>query len=499
MNLSKSRYCKGIQCPKILWLDEHKSELRDDSMLNQRVLETGNRVGDLAMGYFGAYTEVPYNDDKTVVLAETRRLLDAKTETVCEAAFSQNGNFCIVDILRVFKGSVEIVEVKSTTGIYPIHFDDIAFQYYVLNSCGLKVTQVSIMHIDNTYERQGELDLNKLFTVHDCTEKVLSMQEDVAANILRFKESAAAEKEPEIDIGDQCSNPYECLYCSYCWRHIPENNIFKISGHGLRSNKKLSLYRRGIVSFEQLLESGEDLSEIARLQVETRLYNRPPTVNKEDIRAFLDTLSWPLYFLDFESFQEAVPPYSGLRPYMQTPFQYSLHIQEAPGMELEHREFLAEEGTDPRRCLAERLCADIPENVCVLAYFMGFEKSRINELAGFLTDSSPDLARHLMHIHDNIRDLMQPFQSRAYYSGELGGSYSLKQVLPALFPDDPELDYHALDLVHDGTEAQVAYAQLMEQNPEERQRTRAALLAYCRLDTLAMVKILGKLQEMVTI
>jgi len=312
-----------------------------------------------------------------------------------------------------------------------------------------------------------------------------------------------------VDIGDQCSNPYECPYCSYCWRHIPENNIFEISGHGLRSNKKLSLYRRGIVSFEQLLESGEELSEIARLQVETRVYKRPPTVDKEGIRAFLDTLSWPLYFLDFESFQEAIPPFSGLRPYVQVPFQYSLHIQEAPGMEARHREFLAEEGTDPRRCIAERLCADIPENVCVLAYFMGFEKSRIKELAGFvdsqagfidsLVGSSTDLARHLMCIHDNIRDLMKPFQSRAYYSDELGGSYSIKQVLPALFPDDPELDYHALDLIHDGGDAQAAYAQLPGQNPEERRRTKAALLAYCRLDTLAMVKILGKLQEMVKI
>jgi len=495
MNLSKTSYCKGIQCQKILWLERHKRELRDDSMLNLQILESGTRVGDLAMGYFGDYSEVPYSEDKSLMIAETKRLLKARTKIICEASFSFDGNFCGVDILRVFDGYVEFIEVKSSTEIKQIYFDDIAYQYYVLSSSGLNVTKVSIMHIDNSYERQGALDLKGLFVVRDCTEKVLSMQKDVVANIGRFREYVKEKDEPEMEIGGQCSDPYACLYYAYCWRHIPENNIFEISGQTLRFNKKLALYRRGIVSFEQLLQSGEDVSDSTRLQVESTVYKLPPAVDKEAIRAFLDTLRWPLYYLDFESFQEAIPPYTGLRPYVQVPFQFSLHIQKGPGGKTEHREFLAEEGTDPRRFIAERLCSDIPENVCILAYNMSYEKGRIRALSDFISASSPDLARHLMNIHDNFRDLMQPFRSRSYYSSELGGSYSIKQVLPALFPDDPELDYNALDLVHDGGEAQLAYAQLCVQSPEERQRTRTALLAYCRLDTLAMVKILEKLRE----
>ena len=491
MNLSKSRYCRGIQCPKILWLDTNKSEVRDDSAVNQSVLDTGNKVGDLAMGYYGAYTEVPYSKSKAAMIAETQRLLNAGTKIICEASFAHDGNFCSVDILRVLKDGVEIVEVKSTTEVKPVHYEDTAYQYYVLASGGLNVKKVSVMHINNEYERKGELDLRGLFTVHNCTKKIRSMQADVAANIARLREGAAVKAEPDTEIGEQCFDPYECVYCSYCWRHIPQNSVFDISGHGMRFEKQLSLYRRGIVTFEQLLESGEKLNKLARLQVETQVYNRPPYIDRKEISFFIKTLRYPLYFLDFETFQEAIPSYDGQRPYMQIPFQYSLHILETKDGNLRHREFLAEEGTDPRKELAQRLCADIPKNVCVLAYNMGFEKGRIRELA----ELSGDLSAHLMKIHDNVKDLMLPFQKRAFYSREMGGSYSIKQVLPALCPDDAELDYHALDLVHDGGEAMTAYTELPGKTPEERRRIRAALRAYCRLDTLAMVRILKKLYD----
>jgi hypothetical protein len=496
MNLSKSRYCKGIRCPKILWMDKHKSEVRDESVFNRKIFETGNRVGDLAMGYYGAFSEVPYNDDKSIMIAETKRLLAANIPIICEASFAHNGNFCSVDILRVCGCDVEITEVKSSTNITPIYYDDIAFQYYVLSSCGLNVKKAFIMYINNEYERQGNIDLFELFTLHDCTKIIRSMQKDIAANIERFKKYAEEESEPNIDIGMYCVAPYECEYRAYCWKHIPEKSVFDISGHVLHWDKKFNFYERGIVSQKQLLESGEKLNDAALLQIETFVYKKPPVINKEAIRIFFDTLSWPLYFLDFETFQEAIPPFDGLRPYMQVPFQYSLHIQEKQGASPEHREFLAKEGIDPREELAARLCADIPQNVCVLAYNMSFEKTCIKELAHRLEKSGKNgIVAHLMNIHDNIKDLMKPFQHRDYYSSELDGSYSIKKVLPALCPDDPELDYHRLDVVHNGVEAQNAYSELAEKNPEERERIRTALLAYCRLDTLAMVKILEKLMN----
>jgi hypothetical protein len=529
MTLSKSRYCEALQCPKIPWLNEHKKEARDDQSSHQAIFDQGNKVGDIAMGYFGDFKEVPYNEDKAVMTAETQRLLDDKTETICEASFSHNGDFCSVDILRVFENHVEIVEVKSSTEVKDINYHDTAFQYYILTSCGLTVRKVSLMHINNKYERQGKLDLQQLFTLHDITEKVLSMQNDIAANIANIKKTAQEEQEPAIGIGEHCSKPYEGPYHAYCWKHIPANSVFDISGNSPTKKKRVALFQQGIVTFEQVLNSGVKLGKAAKLQVETEVRNLPPTINKKAVRSFLKELTWPLYFLDFEGFQEAIPPYNGMKPYMQTAFQYSLHIQKEKGGKPEHIEFLAKEGSDPRRGLAESLCINIPKDACVIVYNKVYEQGRIKEMAERLNTSAEearaatprgmstvvisgryekgkvkdihgifaDVADHLMCIHGNIKDLMSIFQSKAYYSRELGGSWSIKEVLPALCPNDPELDYKSLDLIHQGTQAADAYASLPNKTPEEQEQIKTALLAYCHLDTLAMVKILEKLQQMV--
>ncbi len=128
-------------------------------------------------------------------------------------------------------------------------------------------------------------------------------------------------------------------------------------------------------------------------------------IDKEAIEAFVSTLTYPIYHLDFETFQQAIPEWKGISPFMQIPFQYSLHIEYEDGR-LEHREFLAEDGTDPRALLARKLCEDIPRDVTVLAYNMGFEKGVIRKLASEYEVLSP----HLLDIHDNIKDLMIPFQ-----------------------------------------------------------------------------------------
>lgn len=150
-----------------------------------------------------------------------------------------------------------------------------------------------------------------------------------------------------------------------------------------------------------------------------------------------------------------------------------------------HKEFLAESGTDPRRAIAERLCEDIPMNVCVTAYNKGFECGRIKELAAIF----PDLSELLLNIQSNIKDLLTPFQSGYYYNKAMGGSFSIKSVLPAIFPDDPSLDYHNLEGVHNGGEAMSIFPRIKDMTPEEQQTARYNLLKYCELDTYAMVKV----------
>ena len=486
IELSKSRYCKGVQCPKILWMDQNmpeKAEVIDDS-----TMEVGSKVGELARSYFGDYELVDYFTDKRVMAEETRRLIEKGVPSIAEASFYLDGLFCSVDILNLCGDECDIVEVKSSTEVKEIYIDDVAFQYYVLVKCGMKVRSVSIMHIDSTYVRNGELDLEKLFCIEDYTEEAKSKYPEVERNIEEIRTYLSVDYEPDKDLDICCESPYNCLYYGYCARHLPEQSVFDI--RRLKSATKYDYYHNGIVSFEDIVKKHPKLSANQLRQVETAYYDKPDDINAGKIREFLQTLKYPLYHLDFETFQQAIPEYDGQKPYEQIPFQYSLHIEYEDGR-LEHREFLAKEGTDPRREIAESLCKDFPTDVCVLAYNMSFERGVITRLA----DMFPDLSDHLLAVRENICDLMIPFQKQYYYTKAMQGSYSIKYVLPALYPDDPSLDYHSLEGIHNGSEASSAFATLAEKEPEEIERIRNNLLKYCGLDTYAMVKVLAKLKD----
>ena len=496
MNLSKSKYITGLQCPKILWMDKHMPEQQTEQ--NDTRMIVGSRVGDVAMGYFGAYTEVPFDwGDMDGMITETKCLLNAGTEVIAEAAFSYDGSYCIVDLLRKAKGGYELIEVKSATGradedfstVDWLYLDELAYQYYILTKNGLNIKKISLMRLNSEYVRCGELDLQQLFVITDCTEPVLEIRDVVLENIAELKNFITSKDEPDCQIGSYCKG---CAYQVWCFRNLPAHNVFDI-GWRMRGSKKDAAYQDGHITFQDILDSSISLNEQQLLQVKTVVHDLPPHVDRDNIQQFLDSLSYPLYHLDFETYQQAIPLFDGVWPYLQLPFQYSIHIQETPHAEPTHREFLGKEGVDSRRELAERLCADIPESACVLAYYASFERGRIRELAALF----PDLEKHLMRIHDNILDLADPFSKGHYYRREMGGSFSIKAVLPALCGDDPELDYKKLDLIQNGGDAMNAFATLHEQSPEDIARIRKALLAYCKLDTLAMVRVLDKLYEAV--
>ena len=488
IELSKSKYCKGVQCPKILWMDTHMSEKAKSS--GESAMEIGTRVGELARNYYGEYDLVEFNIDKSVMVSETKKLLETgnSSRTIAEASFYFEGLFCSVDLLRIQDNECSIVEVKSSTEVKDIYVDDLSFQYYVLTKCGMKVKNASIMHIDSSYSRHGDLELEKLFVVEDYTDAAKGKFQEVEENIIKIRLFQDNKEEPEKDIDLCCEVPYECAYLDYCRRNIPEKSIFNI--RGLFASKKYEYYHQGIITFEDIIQTKPKLSDKQFQQVETEYNKKPDVIKTNEIKEFLDTLQYPLYHLDFETFQQAIPEYDGLHPYEQIPFQYSLHIEYEDGR-LEHREFLAKEGTDPRREIAESLCNDFPTDVCVLAYNMSFERRVLTHLS----ETFPDLANHLLAVRDNIHDLMIPFQKQHYYTRAMQGSYSIKYVLPALFPNNPELDYHSLDGIHNGGEASSAFAELVNRTPDEIETVRRNLLKYCGLDTYAMVKVLAKLRE----
>lgn len=292
--------------------------------------------------------------------------------------------------------------------------------------------------------------------------------------------------EPERDFGEYCHKPYRCTFWEYCSRDIiPHPSVFDL--YRMSFKKALEHMNEGRLTLENMRE--EKLTDTQQLQLECTLGDKT-YINKDGIKEFLTQLSYPLYFLDFETEQTVIPKYQGTHPYQQVTFQYSLHYIEQEGGELKHTEFLGDGVTDPRRALAEQLCHDIPMNVCTTAYNKAFECTRLKELA----EAYPDLAPHLINIKEHIVDLLDPFRAGYYYKPAMNGSFSIKKVLPALFPDDPQLDYHNLaGGVQNGGEAMSIYPKMAEMSPKEREHTRQALLDYCSLDTFAMVKVWEKL------
>jgi hypothetical protein len=502
--LSKSRYTAFCQCPKNLWLKVYKPQEATVDAGVQARFEQGNKVGDLAMQLFGDFKKVHAEKaDKSLDLGkmveQTRQWMEEGVENICEASFALEGHYCAVDILRKTKDGWAIYEVKSSS--FPEfngqeaklekYAPDIAYQKWLLTQRGVNVTGTYLVCLNSDYVRQGELDIQQLFVVNDLKEMVDNELLKVPARVSQALKVINSEQEPDLDLSEYCMKPYGCAFLDYCKRQhgISSPSVFDLYGVGFSFKKKLDSYHQGLVKFEDLRST--DIGHIQNMQIEAALTGKE-FINPDGIRQFLNTLSYPLYFLDFETMQDAVPQYDGAKVYAQITFQYSLHIKTCADAPYDHKEYLApSDGKDPRRALAEQLCKDIPKDVCTLAYNKMFERGRIMELAKLY----PDLSDYLTNIADHIIDLIDPFRAGDYYVPAMGGSFSIKSVLPALFPRDPELDYHNLDnRCQNGGDAMTIFPRIKDMEPEEAKAYRQALLNYCKLDTWAMVKVWEKLK-----
>ncbi|MDC0933749.1 DUF2779 domain-containing protein [Arcobacteraceae bacterium] len=492
MNLSKSLYTKGIQCQKALWLKKYKKEVLstpDDSALAR--FETGNVVGELACKLFANGVEIPYTTDFEEMIKQTALHIKNGVKYIYEATFSFDGILVLVDVLAINEdNSVSIYEVKSSSSVKDIYVHDTSIQYYVLAQLGFSIKTANVVHINSSYVRGDTLKLDELFTIADVTNEVVELQKNIPTVLKEF-EIVLSDKvnEPDIDIGSHCKKPYECDAKEYCWkvqRNIPEYSIFNIFNLG--SKKQVELYSQGIKNIEDIPDDFV-MTVNQKLAVDT-FKSQETCIDKEKIKEFIDTLTYPIYHLDFETFQQSVPQWKGISPYQQIPFQYSLHIEQEDGT-LTHKEYLAVDGIDPREEIAKRLAEDIPTDVTVLAYNMSFEKGVIKKLS----DLYPSLSTHLLAINENMKDLMVPFQKKHYVTPSMNGSYSIKYVLPALVPEFAKA-YKSLVGVQNGSEAMNAFANMSTMKDDEKQKMRMALIEYCKLDTLAMVKILEKLKKL---
>jgi len=477
-----------MQCTKSLYLNWHKPELKDPvSPMQQAVFTQGHVVGKLAQQLFpgGVDAGIHVPDHYLKSIEMTAELIRNDTAVIYEAGFSVEGLHCFLDILVKDGDRWKAYEVKSSAQVKPVNILDAAFQYYVMTRCGLNLSEISLVVLNNSYERIGDLDITQLFRIEPLTDQVLRLQDKVQQKTGEFLLTLNSDEEPVTDIGPHCTDPYNCDFRGYCWKHIPDYSIFNISQLG--ADKKWDLYQKGILTFDDIPPNFK-LNDRQWQQVISEIKG-DLHINKTAVQKFVSSLRYPLYFVDFESFQPSVPLFDHSRPYQQIVFQYSLHILEEDGGTLDHKSFLAKnDGSDPRIPFIRQLISDIGENGDIIVFNRSFEASRLNEIAA----TFPDFKFQVSIITSRIKDLMEIFQKREYYAPEMKGSYSIKQVLPALVPG---FSYENM-AIGDGGSASHAFMSLVSETDWAKIRmTRENLLEYCKLDTLAMVEILKVLQK----
>jgi predicted RecB family nuclease len=488
--LSKSTYLRGVKCEKSLHLHKYNKHLKDEISEDQEAkFRFGDKVGKLAQNLFPEGIDVTpenlYNYSKS--LEQTKNAIKDGISVIYEASFQFDGVLCAVDILVRDGNMWNAYEVKSSTSVKETHITDASVQYHVMKNCGIEIKDISIIVIDNNYQKQGNIEVEKLFKIESVYDDVLSLQAQVKNNIVRLKEVLSSKQEPKEFIGAKCSKPYDCDFIGHCWKDVPKYSIFNLAN--IRKTKAEQLYHSGVTLITDLpYDHRLTSSQAHQVQCER---DGLVIINKKKLRSFTDALKFPLYFLDFETTQMGIPQFEKQKPYQQIPFQYSLHVQNNENSEVLHHEFLAKsENKDPRLNFINSLISDCGSNGSILVYNIGFERAILNQLI----KDFPEYESQIQAIIGRLLDLMAPFQKKHYYTPEMRGSYSVKNVLPALCP---ELSYQDLDIKGGGAASRVFGELLSGEFTGDVQLTRTHLLEYCKLDTWAMVKLLEKIHEVI--
>lgn len=447
MMLSKSEYMMFLKQPAWLWLkknDPKKLPPVDEN--TQALFDAGHQFEPYAESLFPEGATLGFSD-YSEYLSLPQRTQDAiknGTQVLFQPRFEWQDFTCICDIVSfVGENEVDLYEIKASTSAKVEHEFDLAFQAAVLEGTGLKVRNIFVIHVNNQYVRHGAIEADKIAITEDVTDKV------------RKRSDATAKYMPLALAGVQQKIMPD-----------PSPDLAKLG------SKKSWLQVYEVIVPKTPKEYPADIA---------------PTIQHDEIKKFLDGLKYPLYFLDYETLMSLVPYFDGHRPYQQVPFQYSLHILQSPDAELEWREYLHRDNSNPARPLTERLIKDIGDSGTVLVWYEGFEKARNSELGDML----PEYKEAMEAINNRVVDLMLPFKNKWYDDPRFEGSASIKQVLPVLCP---ELSYKDLG-IQEGGSAQRLWmeAVLDDKRADQKEQILADLIEYCKLDTLAMVEIYRKL------
>ncbi len=488
--LSKSRFMGGLQCLKRVYLECFDRNLADEIPPDrQAIFEAGTRVGKIARDRYpgGRLISEDYRRHKAAIQSTSQIQSNESIPAIYEAAFAHEKIRIRADVLERVRGEVfDLIEVKSTTKAKEEHVDDVALQLHVLRGAGVNIRRAGLLHLNREYIYQGgDYDLDNLFSLADLTEEAGARQPEVSRQLEAMWEVLAGGAAPEIETGPHCKKPYVCPFYGHCHGNgaVDENahpiEELYYAGAGLLEK----LREKGFQDIRDIPDKFEELSDKQSRQ-HAAVLKDTTIIDRPGLAGVLGELEFPIHFLDFETFNPALPLYAGTRPYDMVPFQWSDHVL-AEDRSLTHHEFLHDGDGDPRPAFARSLI-EIAGDTGTIATYSSFETTRLRDLAGWF----PELAPALRALEGRIFDLLPVVRNYVYHPG-FHGSFSLKAVLPALVPG---FGYDDLDISEGGL-ASLAYVEMIDRatGPERAEALRTQLLAYCERDTKAMLKLFEKL------
>ena len=474
----------GVQCLKRLYWQVHEPELGGvPDAAAVTIMEQGREVGKLARLLFEDGVEVKSGDPEEAVRITRELIANPDIPAIFEAAFENGGVFVRVDILhRRRDGRWRLIEVKSTTELKEHHLDDVAIQHRVVSRSGLDLASSCLAHINRSYVFDGgSFDVWRFFKIRNLTRRIERLLPKLTFLLRSEFRVLAMPTAPDLPTGPHCTDPITCEFYDRCNPPLPDDHIGYIPR--IHASAVGELAEMGVQSIHDIPDDF-GLSERQR-RVCTCVQTGEPWYSPE-LKDVLGELKYPIYFMDFETVNPAIPRFSGMRPYDQIPFQWSVHVLREPGTELEHFEFLAMDTNDPRREFISSLCDALGESGSIVVY-SNFESQRLSKLAAWL----PEFEGRIKKIQARLWDLLTVVRKHVYHP-KFAGSYSIKDVVPALVPG---MTYEGME-VADGTGAGLAWESLVRGSLDqaERERIKKALLEYCGQDTLAMVRLLKQLR-----
>lgn len=389
------------------------------------------------------------------------------------------GDFYAIPEALVFdpvSQSHDLYEFTSSASAKTETLQEIAYHWEVCSSC-LTLREAYLVHLNNAYTPSGA---EELFVIEHITDK-LKKQRSKAVDFMQTVERIFDLQDPYELEG--CAEPQDCPCPSLCHSGLPDYSIYEINR--LTRKDALKLKAQGVLAIADLPED-YPLNDFQRRQVNS-VRRGEVLIDRDALQRRLKMLEFPLCFLDYETFNPAIPWYAGYHPYNQMVFQYSLDVLEQPQGEMQHFEFLCTQPGDPAMQVLEHLSRHLPPKGSVVVWYEKFEGERNHEMA----QRYNQFADMLEDINSRLFDLMAVFSDGCYVHPDFHGSNSLKDVLPVLAPG---MSYASM-AVTDGNDAMAHWARLMQPDTpvEEKQKLADDLLAYCGQDTRAMVEIYRRL------